>query len=115
MAAQAGLCLGWSETPEDTFSHVVAQMKTGISLMPFYWNKTYLMEYELHIMYMPWKFQYDRSTKRLNFVIPFLNFKSHKKVQYNKTNHRFVSKLISMWFHWVHFVVTDRHHGKCEI
>ena len=25
MAAQAGLCLGWSETPEDIFSHVVAR------------------------------------------------------------------------------------------
>ena len=24
MAAQAGLCLAWSETPEDTFCHVVA-------------------------------------------------------------------------------------------
>ena len=24
VAAQAGLCLGWSETPEDTFSHGVA-------------------------------------------------------------------------------------------
>ena len=27
MAAQAGLCLAWSETPEDTFSHGVAQME----------------------------------------------------------------------------------------
>ena len=27
MAAQAGLCLAWSETPEDTFSRVVAQMQ----------------------------------------------------------------------------------------
>ena len=26
MAAQAGLCLTWSETPEDTFSHGVAHM-----------------------------------------------------------------------------------------
>ena len=26
MAAQAGLCLAWSETPEDTFCRVVAQM-----------------------------------------------------------------------------------------
>ena len=26
MAAQAGLCLGWSETPEDTFSHGVAHL-----------------------------------------------------------------------------------------
>ena len=26
VAAQAGLCLGWSETPEDTFCRVVAQM-----------------------------------------------------------------------------------------
>ena len=26
MAAQAGLCLAWSETPEDTFSRVVAHM-----------------------------------------------------------------------------------------
>ena len=26
VAAQAGLCLAWSETPEDTFCHVVAQM-----------------------------------------------------------------------------------------
>ena len=26
MAAQAGLCLAWSETPEDTFSRVVAQV-----------------------------------------------------------------------------------------
>ena len=24
VAAQAGLCLGWSETPKDTFSHGVA-------------------------------------------------------------------------------------------
>ena len=27
MAAQAGLCLTWSETPEDTFCRVVAQME----------------------------------------------------------------------------------------
>ena len=26
MAAQAGLCLAWLETPEDTFSRVVAQL-----------------------------------------------------------------------------------------
>ena len=26
MAAQAGLCLAWSETPEDTFSHDEAHM-----------------------------------------------------------------------------------------
>ena len=26
VAAQAGLCLGWSETPEDTFSHGVAHL-----------------------------------------------------------------------------------------
>ena len=26
MAAQAALCLAWSETPEDTFCRVVAQM-----------------------------------------------------------------------------------------
>ena len=26
VAAQAGLCLAWSETPEDTFCHVVAQI-----------------------------------------------------------------------------------------
>ena len=25
MAVQTGLCLGWSETPEDTFCHVMAQ------------------------------------------------------------------------------------------
>ena len=27
VAAQAGLCLAWSETPEDTFSCVVDQIK----------------------------------------------------------------------------------------
>ena len=27
MAAQAGLCLAWLETPEDTFCHVVAQLR----------------------------------------------------------------------------------------
>ena len=26
VAVQAGLCLGWSETPKDTFSHGVAHM-----------------------------------------------------------------------------------------
>ena len=26
VAAQAGLCLGWSETPEDTFSHGMAYL-----------------------------------------------------------------------------------------
>ena len=26
MAAQAGLCLAWSESPEDTFCRVVAQI-----------------------------------------------------------------------------------------
>ena len=26
MAAQAGLCLAWSETPEDTFSHAEAHL-----------------------------------------------------------------------------------------
>ena len=32
VAAQAGLCLAWSETPEDTFCHAVAQMNsfTGV-------------------------------------------------------------------------------------
>ena len=34
MAAQAGLCLAWSETPEDTFCHVEAQMK-GFLLYDF--------------------------------------------------------------------------------
>ena len=29
VAAQAGLCLAWSETPEDTFCRVVAQMVKG--------------------------------------------------------------------------------------
>ena len=28
VAAQAGLCLAWSETPEDTFCRVVAHLKT---------------------------------------------------------------------------------------
>ena len=27
VAAQTGLCLGWSETPEDTFSHSVAHIE----------------------------------------------------------------------------------------
>ena len=30
MAAQAGLCLAWSKTPEDTFCRVVAQIKWQI-------------------------------------------------------------------------------------
>ena len=29
LAAQAGLCLAWSETPEDMFCHVVAQIKNS--------------------------------------------------------------------------------------
>ena len=29
MAVQAGLCLAWSETPEDAFCRVVAQIKTS--------------------------------------------------------------------------------------
>ena len=29
MAAQAGLCLAWSETPEDTVCHGVAQIENG--------------------------------------------------------------------------------------
>ena len=33
MAAQAGLCLAWSETPEDTFCHVVAQINIEYNVM----------------------------------------------------------------------------------
>ena len=31
MAAQAGLCLAWSETPEDTFSYDEAQLSKFLS------------------------------------------------------------------------------------
>ena len=31
MAAQAGLCLAWSETPEDTFCRAVAHLYLSIS------------------------------------------------------------------------------------
>ena len=31
VAAQVGLCLAWSETPEDTFCRVVAQLKTNVA------------------------------------------------------------------------------------
>ena len=32
MAAQAGLCLAWSETPEDTFCRVVAQIYINLPI-----------------------------------------------------------------------------------
>ena len=32
VAAQAGLCLAWSETPEDTISHGEAQIKQSVLL-----------------------------------------------------------------------------------
>ena len=35
VAAQAGLCLAWSETPEDTFCRVVAQVRKTILLTTF--------------------------------------------------------------------------------
>ena len=39
VAAQAGLCLAWSETPEDTFCHVVAHIDykhvNRIAYIPF--------------------------------------------------------------------------------
>ena len=31
VAAQAGLCLAWLETPEDTFCHVVAHLVEGFT------------------------------------------------------------------------------------
>ena len=34
MAAQAGLCLAWSETPEDTFCHVVAHFIRTLCMYP---------------------------------------------------------------------------------
>ena len=34
MAALAGLCLAWSETPEDTFFHGVAQLCTTVIRKP---------------------------------------------------------------------------------
>ena len=33
MAAQAGLCLAWSETPEDTFRRVVAQFRSIVKYL----------------------------------------------------------------------------------
>ena len=36
MAAQAGSCLAWSETPEDTFSRVVAHILTNVLYKNFY-------------------------------------------------------------------------------
>ena len=33
VAAQAGLCLAWSETPEDRFSHGEAQMKEDLAFL----------------------------------------------------------------------------------
>ena len=36
MAAQAGLCLAWSETPGDTFCRVVAQLHNLKEQGPFY-------------------------------------------------------------------------------
>ena len=35
MTAQAGLCLAWSETPEDTFCRVVAQIKEKTYFSPY--------------------------------------------------------------------------------
>ena len=37
MAAQASLCLAWSETPEDKFCHVVAQINCLIGRITFTW------------------------------------------------------------------------------
>ena len=35
VVAQAGLCLAWSETPEDTFCRVVAQIKPKRRILHF--------------------------------------------------------------------------------
>ena len=39
MAAQAGLCLAWSETPEDTFCHGVAHIDLLAQLEQFCFNQ----------------------------------------------------------------------------
>ena len=40
VAAQAGLCLAWSETPADTFCRVVAHMKLLLTSLKWLSNKT---------------------------------------------------------------------------
>ena len=46
MAAQAGLCLAWSETPEDTFSRGAAkiyfELRTNKKLTGFYCRSVYI-------------------------------------------------------------------------
>ena len=54
VAVQAGLCLAWSETPEDMFCHVAAQlycmygnvsMENGTTLVPLAWYFHLLLRY----------------------------------------------------------------------
>ena len=42
MAAQTGLCLAWSETPEDTFCRFVGQVKSAVS---FYTQKSVIIRF----------------------------------------------------------------------
>ena len=54
MAAQAGLCLAWSETPEDTFSHgpahiklehsVTGKLKVGVATPAHFVNRTGMLK-----------------------------------------------------------------------
>ena len=51
MAAQAGLCLAWSEAPEDTFCHVVAHLVFGLAeTSKVSWN----LGYNIYRYYTTW-------------------------------------------------------------
>ena len=45
VAAQAGLCLGWSETPEDTFSHGVAHLFSDYFNIKAYYDNMPMQKY----------------------------------------------------------------------
>ena len=53
MAAQAGLCLAWSETPEDTFSHGVAHLYSeDVHLYPVHYVCTFYSIFFIHVIYL---------------------------------------------------------------
>ena len=68
MAAQAGLCLAWSETPEDTFCRVVAQL---LLLQVIYFNDFYYFISEKHLVRCE---RYDNSDETQWWLFFFGNF-----------------------------------------
>ena len=59
MAAQAGFCLAWSETPEDTFCRVVAQIVKETKISVRFSDSHVLVVMEISNLQVVLKFIYN--------------------------------------------------------